>query len=115
MSDKFLSMCGLARRAGKIIIGTNMSVAAIRGNVKPCLVVLSSDASENSVKKINDACRFHNVEIISSVYSMIELGISVGQNGGAACIAVTDDGFARKITQLYLETVADSRSSQEVK
>ncbi len=115
MIDKFLSTCGLARRAGKIIIGTNMTVAAIRGFIKPKLVIISSNASENSVKKLTDACVYHCVEFLCSEYKMEDLGNAVGQSGGAACIAVTDEGFAQKIKKLHSEIVADSSSSQEVK
>ena len=115
MNNKFLSICGLARRAGKIIIGTNMSVTAIRSSSKPSLVILSSDASENTVKKITDACNYHGISLITPSYTMADLGNAVGQSGGAACITVADDGFAKALTNLYHETLADSKGSQEVK
>lgn len=115
MNDKFLSMCGLARRAGRVIIGTDMSTVAIRGKNKPYLVVLSVDASENSKKRIDDACAYHEVKLVKSTYTKNEIGDAVGQKGGAACIAITDEGFAQTLCKLYYDRLANQAGSQEVK
>ena len=115
MNDKFLSMCGIARRAGRILIGTDMCTVAIRGKSKPFLVILSSDASGNSKKRIEDACAYHSVKLLKTSYTMSELGSAVGQKGGAACIAVTDEGFAQTLHKIYYDRLADPAGSQEVK
>ena len=116
MNDKILSLCGLAKCAGKVTVGTNMVTSFIRGKVKPQLVILSSDASDNSKKKISDSCEYHNVKLIFSDYTMIELGHAIGQSGGAACIAVADAGFSKAILNHYeTKETANSKDSQEVK
>lgn len=48
--EKWVSLLGLANRAGKIISGEELAVKEIRtGRAK--LVLLSKDASENTIKK----------------------------------------------------------------
>ena len=52
-NDSILRMIGLARRAGKIAFGANLVVSAIRSLRKPSLVLMASDASDNTKKKNN--------------------------------------------------------------
>ena len=53
MTDKALSMIGLATKAGKIASGEFAVESAVRKG-KACFVIIASDASDNTKKSFND-------------------------------------------------------------
>ena len=100
--ERIVSAFGLAKRAGKCIMGTEMCVDAIR-NETALLVVAASDLSANTVKRLKDSCSFHKVELLFVSYDKFELGKRLGKNNGTSCAAVLDDGFVNICRKLYNE------------
>ena len=97
MTDKALSMIGLASKAGKIVSGEFSVTSAVRKK-KAFLVVVAKDASENTRKTFRDMCSYHHVPI--RFYGTIEgLGTFTGK-GVRASLAVMDAGFAATIEKL---------------
>lgn len=81
-------------RAGKLVSGDESVMKAIRsGSAK--LVIVAEDASDNTLKKFTDKCRYYDVPIVQCC-SRNELGRSIGREHRAV-VAVTDQGFARMI------------------
>lgn len=91
MNPKLKSLIGLARRAGKLVIGDESCMKAIRSG-KAFLVLLASDASEGTVKRYADKCTFYKTEL-RIPGNRIELGNAIGRAEQVA-IAVIDRGFA---------------------
>jgi ribosomal protein L7Ae-like RNA K-turn-binding protein len=81
---------GLAYRAKKITLGADETIKAISKN-KIVLVLLASDASENTIKKITDKCYFYKVELSQS-FNSIELSSALGKNN-IKVIGIKDEGF----------------------
>ena len=97
MSDKVLSMIGLAAKAGKLVSGEFSVETAIKKG-KAFLVVCAADASEASKKSYRDAGAFYHVPVY--VYGTKEsLGKFSGKEYRSAA-AVTDEGFAKAIMKL---------------
>ncbi|MGI6111875.1 MAG: L7Ae/L30e/S12e/Gadd45 family ribosomal protein [Bilifractor sp.] len=93
------SMLGIARRAGKVESGEYATEQAIRrGRAK--LLILSVDASENTVKKFMNMAEGHHVPAVR-FRTKAELGHAIG-TGDRSCLAVTDDGLAGAVSK-YLE------------
>lgn len=94
---QWISLLGLANRARKIISGEELSLKEIRRG-KAKLVLLSKDASTNTVKKITDKCKSYDVP-----YRMIEnrevLGHAIGKDARVV-VAILDGGFAKKLLTL---------------
>ena len=92
-------MLGLAMRAGKVVIGTEMVCNALpkRGRVK--LVLVARDASDATKKKIRTKCEFYGVAEEESSLDTGELGRLLGKTYGPAAVAVIDEGFAREIAK----------------
>ncbi|MBQ7688327.1 MAG: ribosomal L7Ae/L30e/S12e/Gadd45 family protein [Clostridia bacterium] len=96
--DKTLSMLGLARRAGKLLIGHDAVFDAVkRGRVK--LVLLTSDASAR-----------HRKELISADYAgaLAALKQSTAQAGALlgkqSCVfALEDEDFASAVMKTICE------------
>jgi ribosomal protein L7Ae-like RNA K-turn-binding protein len=97
MSDKTYSFIGLATKAGKLISGEDGCERAIKAG-KAILIVVAEDASDNTKKAFNDACKYRNVEI--RVFGTKEfLGRYTGKKIRAV-IAIIDNGFAKHLMEM---------------
>lgn len=100
MKAVVLGRLGLARRAGKLAIGEEGCLKALRSR-KAFLLILATDASANTKKRFRDKCAFYQVNLVE-FGTRHELGAAVGR-GAAVVLAVTDpgfaDGFSRSISE----------------
>ena len=101
-TDRIVSALGLARKAGKCIIGTELCVESIR-NKNAKIVAMANDLSDNSIKRLKDSTSFHNVQLIVLNCDMSTLASKLGKTGNVACAAITDDGFVKIIEKIYGE------------
>ena len=93
--NKLLNSIGLARKAGKILLGTDVVCDALKaGGVK--LVLVSSLASQNTRKRIVEYASAYGTrtEIISATTD--EIGSAVGKRP-LACMGITDENFVKLI------------------
>lgn len=92
--NKFFSMLGMAKRAGKVSAGEFIVKKDIQRN-KARLVIIATDASLNTKKSIINSCEFYKVKYI--IHStMEELGKSIGAPMRAV-ISVNDDNFQKAV------------------
>ena len=97
MADRVLSMCGLAKKAGKLVSGEFSVEKAVKDG-KAYLVIVSEDASDNTKKMFGNMCSFYKVSIYN--YGTKEgLGRAVGCELRAS-LAITDEGFANSIKKM---------------
>ena len=95
-----LQMLGLAARARKIISGEELVVNEIRRwNAK--LVLRASDASANTSKMLTGRWTYYNVQL-HVLGDRYDLGHATGKEARVA-LAITDNGFAKKISSLLNE------------
>ena len=94
---QLLFSVGLARKAGKLISGTDSVCDEIRKN-KILLVLCSNDVSDNTKKKISDCCAYYQVKLCFCPISKEMLGKSIGKSF-AACIGVTDKNLSELISR----------------
>ncbi|MBQ8440971.1 MAG: ribosomal L7Ae/L30e/S12e/Gadd45 family protein [Clostridia bacterium] len=95
--QKLLSALGLCRKAGKLICGTPMICDALRSAKKPYLVIMASDNSENTQKKLFDKCSFYGVELIRVELDGNSLSGAIGKSGRISAVAVTDENLCRML------------------
>jgi ribosomal protein L7Ae-like RNA K-turn-binding protein len=81
---------GLAYRARKISVGTELSIEKMRQK-KAVLIVLAKDASENTKKKIRDKASYYGIDVLESLTSE-QLSQSIGKTN-IKVIAILDEGF----------------------
>ncbi len=93
-SSKALSLAGLCTRAGRTVSGEFASERSIKTG-RACLVLLAGDASQNTIKKFTDSCRFYDVPV-RIVSDRESLGKAVGKDFRAT-VVIEDAGFARAI------------------
>ena len=100
MNDRLLSMLGLCRRAGKIVMGTDPVIEAVESK-RVFLVVMASDFSNNSRKNILKASHENSVKFYDINRTKDEISMAVGKYTAVA--AITDRGFSDKIQELILK------------
>ncbi len=83
---------GLAYRARKLVVGTDITLSQLTKK-KLCLIIIASDASDATKKKIYDKAKTYHVKVIDNVSSQ-ELSEAIGKYG-IKVIGVTDKGFGR--------------------
>jgi ribosomal protein L7Ae-like RNA K-turn-binding protein len=100
--DKLLGMLGLAMRAGRVCIGTEMVCTSLAksGGAKPALVLISEEASPQAKKKLTLKCQYYGVEYLIIDIEMTELGRLLGKTYAPAAVAITDAGFGARIKEL---------------
>ena len=97
MNDKVFGMLGLARRAGKIIFGSDAAEKAVRAG-KAVLVIMAEDASDRTKKLMTNKCKSFSVPLY--VFSnATELGNKIGKSD-ISVLAVGDKNFASAIENL---------------
>ncbi len=92
-NNRLLGTLGLARRAGKTVLGTDLVCKAMRRG-ELLSVILASDASDNTKKRIRDKTAFYGVRLIEIDACSDELGRSVGKSGSVAAVGITDENFS---------------------
>ena len=97
MGDKLLNFLGIARRAGKLIIGCEPVIESVR-NGKSGLVMMASDISKNTSKTVLKNITDTNYEIITLNKTKEELTYALGKS--TAVLSIDDKGFIDKIKLL---------------
>ena len=95
MRKKILSLLGIARKAGKTVLGTDMTVESIRkksSSVK--IILLASDSSANTVKRIKNTSEYYGIHLLRLSIDKIELAALMGHSAELSVIGITDAGFA---------------------
>ena len=96
IENQVISFLGLCMRAGRITSGQEACVDLARQE-EAALVLMDAAASENTRKRIADACRSHNVPLYE--ISEGELGRAIGKKGRMV-VALKADGMAQKLLTL---------------
>ncbi len=98
VTERFIGMLGLARRAGKTVLGTDMICEKMRAKKKPVLVLVSRFASDATRERLKKKCIFYNIPALEVELPTEQLGHLMGKGGALAAVALTDEGFARELT-----------------
>ena len=98
---KVFSLLSLAQKAGYAGSGEFITEKSVKEGTAR-LVIVSSDASDNTKKMFNNMCAYYNVPIY--IYgSKEELGHSIGKEFRAS-VVIRDEGMAKVvIKQIELE------------
>lgn len=92
--NKILSLIGLATKAGKTMSGEFSTEKAVKTG-SACMVIVSSEASDNTRKKFQNMCTYYDVPIYF-YGTKTELGAAMGKEFRAS-LAVTDPGLSDAI------------------
>lgn len=98
-NKKSISMMGLARRAGKLSMGHDMALLAVKSK-KAKLVILASDVSPRLVNEFEKAVNSYNngIKCIKISETINQLHMALGYKAGV--ITVDDINFSNRIIEL---------------
>ena len=92
--NKLYSLLGLAVKSGNAVSGEYAVEKAVKsGSAR--LVIISGDASDNTVKQFSNMCGFYEVPVFR-YGTKEELGHAMGKEVRAS-LAITEEGFAKSI------------------
>lgn len=97
--ERALSFLGLCMRAGQVVSGQEACVAAIRSG-ESALALLDAGASENTLKRVEDACASHQVPLYRISHG--SLGHAIGKPGRMV-ISVPTGRMAEKLLTYFQE------------
>lgn len=99
--NKIFGMLGLCKRAGRLVLGFDITKEAIqKGNA--FLVLVAKDTSPKTVKEINLEAEKAKIKLETLPFTMDEIGNIVAKRTGV--LAVCDKGFAERISLLIEES-----------
>lgn len=93
IQPKLIGAMGLARRAGKLVIGAEMCEETIRAG-KAEITFLAENMSENSEKKLTAALKATDSPYIRLSVTKEELAEKLGKKSFVVAAVITDKGFA---------------------
>lgn len=99
-NDKLLGMMGLAARARKVVTGTEIVTEKIKANKGVRLVLIASDVSQNTLKKLVNCCEYYEVEYIQLQRTQDEISNAVGKSCLTSSVAILDRNFSEAIKKL---------------
>lgn len=95
--QKVLNLLGLATRARAVVFGEDQILKSIRTK-EAKLVLLASDIGVNTRKSLTDKSAYYGIPCVPFVEEDL-LSQAVGKSRRVA-VAITDQGFAKKIQSL---------------
>ncbi len=93
---KIEGLLGLAMRAGQLTVGADLTLREIKAG-KAALVLMDAQASENTKKKLQDACAFRRVPLHIMEAGLIDA--ACGREGRMAA-ALKKGSMAGQISQM---------------
>ena len=102
-TNKICNVFGLAKKAGAICAGTELVIDSLRKR-KALYVYISSDASESTVKKLNDKTAFYSIPAAKLDLTMDELAHCVGLLRPTAAVSLTNKNFLKLMEKCLKES-----------
>ncbi len=107
--NRIFSYLGFAARARRLASGEFSTEQAVKSR-KAYIVIVATDASENTKKNFRDMCTYYKVNIY--FYGNKEqLGHAIGKEFRAS-IAVQDENLARAIEKVLIEEQREAKSAE---
>ena len=94
--ERFFRMLGLARRAGKLALGTPLSLQALHKR-RARLLIVCDEASASTKKKMHTQASFYHVPLVLVKIPTEHFSHLLGKQAPVVSVAVTDDNFAAEL------------------
>ncbi len=100
-NSKLMGIIGLAAKAGKIVVGTEIVTGKIKSGKKILLVLIASDVSQNTYKKIVNCCDYYKVDYVQLKQNRDEISHAVGKSCLTSSVGIIDQNFVNAIKKLF--------------
>lgn len=96
---KLERMLGLAYKANSLTVGAELSIEKIRRK-QVFLVILATDAAENSKRKVIDCCSVNGIKYYEVPLTKAELAHCIGRKSEVGVLTLTNRNFDDIISTL---------------
>jgi len=100
MNKEILNFVGLMNRAGALLAGTESVINGVRQQ-KVKFVLIDSQVSENTLKKVTDKCRYYHVPYIK-LDEGLDLGLAIGKNNRKV-VGIRNEEFVKALQKKLKE------------
>ncbi len=110
---KLLGLLGFAARARMLETGAGRIADSVRkhdvfvkgdsGRMNAGVVIVASDASPNTVKRLKNCCSYYNTECVSVPVTMEELAHTVGKASDTSAVGLFAGSFPASVKKLLRE------------
>ena len=107
-----LKNIGLAARAIKITLGSELTCEGIRAG-KVSLVLMCESASSNTAKKLALYCEQNGIELCRIPVEPIAHASAVGKSKPLMSVGITDDGLSIPVRN-SIKALSNATSSQQI-
>jgi ribosomal protein L7Ae-like RNA K-turn-binding protein len=107
-----LKNIGLAARARKITLGSELTCEGIRAG-KVSLVLMCESASSNTAKKLALYCEQNGIELCRIPVEPAALASAVGKSKPLMSVGITDDGLSIPVRN-SIKALSNATSSQQI-
>ena len=94
-TKQLLSMIGIAKKSGRIIVGVPMIIEHIQKkkalDPEEFLLIEACDTSENTHKRLTDKCEFYGIKRVQVSVTCEALGAAIGKSAVAAVAIIGKD------------------------
>lgn len=97
MGEPLLLLFGMARRAGRLALGTEASKQAVRDR-KAHMIFIAADLAQRTERDLVQLCG-ERLRVLRLPYNIDTVSQAVGKKTGI--ITVCDGGFAKRARELY--------------
>ena len=101
LNKRAASLLSLASRAGKVTSGGDSVEKSLQSGVCE-LIIISSEASENTKKKFINKCHYYEVETIICG-TVKDISKAIGRNERTV-VSINDAGFAKLLRECLQQT-----------
>lgn len=112
--SKLCGMLGICKKAGRLITGSDLVLEAVRSKKStPLLILLSADASANTVKKVRNCCTFYQRRVAVLPITGEQLAHTVGKTGVISSAAITEEGLINAVLKLLTANSENEEQREE--
>jgi len=97
VTDRVLSLLGLARRAGKMTLGFDAVCSSV-GKNESKLILAAADVSEGTMRKLRNHLSGSEINIRELSCGMEAINAAIGKP--VRLVSINDSGFAGRINEL---------------
>lgn len=99
---KLVGLLGMSRRAGRLAIGFDAALTAVKDG-KSALLLVAADVSPKTCKECRFVCTAHNAAVRMLPLDKAALAAAIGAHKPVAVAALSDEGFAGAIRSYCTE------------
>ena len=112
--NSILGLIGFSRRAGSIVIGTDLVCDEIRSG-KIHFAILAMDCSPNTKKRVLNCCEYYKCDLLTDVFTKEELTKICSKSSYISAIGISDRNIIKGILGKIKNSAKENQEEKYVR